>query len=42
MTLARHARIALRSVQALGVVGLAAYAAQTSVQLCGTGADPFF
>jgi diguanylate cyclase (GGDEF)-like protein len=42
MTLARNARIALRSVQAIAVAGLMAYAAQTSFQVCGAGADPFF
>ena len=42
MTLARNARIALRSVQAVALLGLVAYAAQTSLQVCGAGADPFF
>jgi len=42
MTLARNARIALRSVQAVTLLALAAYAAQTSLQICGAGADPFF
>jgi diguanylate cyclase (GGDEF)-like protein len=42
MTLARNARIALHSVQAVAVLGLVAYAAQSWQQVCGAGADPFF
>jgi diguanylate cyclase (GGDEF)-like protein len=42
MTLARSARIALRSVQAVAILGLIAYAAQSWRQVCGAGADRFF
>jgi diguanylate cyclase (GGDEF)-like protein len=42
MTLTRNARIALRSVQAVALLGLVGYAAQSSLQVCGAGADPFF
>ena len=42
MILAGKARIALRAVQAVALLGLVGYAAQSSMQICGSGADPFF
>jgi diguanylate cyclase (GGDEF)-like protein len=42
MTLARNARVALRAVQAVAVLGLVGYAAQTSLEVCGESATPFF
>ncbi len=42
MILTGNARVVLRSVQAMSLLGLVAYAAQTSLQVCGAGADGFF
>jgi diguanylate cyclase (GGDEF)-like protein len=42
MDLSSRSRITLRAVQAVGFFGIAAYAAQSTLTLCGPGADGFF
>jgi two-component system cell cycle response regulator len=42
MTLARNTLVTLRVVQGLVLAGVAAYAAQATVAICGSAADAFF
>ena len=42
MNLSRHRKIALRVVQGAAFAGLGAYAAQSTMHFCGSGADGFF
>ena len=42
MTGSANSRLVLRAVQAVAILGLALYAAQAAIAVCGTSADAFF